>query len=272
MRADAPIAVTFWNYGIDAFQVVDDGKGISLDDLQVVGRRHHTSKLRDDAQLLTVRTFGFRGEAIHAIISLSARVAITSSTEDSHENTLGSGIVFERAPLAEAHGNEGARKISRVPCARGCTVKVGAFLTAFPVRLAEWRRNKARCLAKAIGVVQTYAIGVPSVRFRCIHILHGPAATAREAGLVFATSGSRSIPTAYSEAWRTAAAAGLASMPSALEEPAALHLVKGRCGDLQRSLPLLAFTLYFGLGGALRKTIDRQFVFINRRPCDMPQV
>ena len=59
-------------------EVSDDGTGMGREDAILALDRHATSKLRSAADLVGVRTFGFRGEALPAIASVS-RLTLTSS-------------------------------------------------------------------------------------------------------------------------------------------------------------------------------------------------
>ena len=52
-------------------RVSDDGAGMDSDDAQLALQRHATSKIRAAADLIGVTTFGFRGEALPAIASVS---------------------------------------------------------------------------------------------------------------------------------------------------------------------------------------------------------
>jgi DNA mismatch repair protein MutL len=57
--------------GNDLIRVVDDGCGMDKEDLPVALRRHATSKIELESDLLSIQTHGFRGEALAAISSVS---------------------------------------------------------------------------------------------------------------------------------------------------------------------------------------------------------
>ena len=61
-----------------ATQVVDNGKGISCDDLKLVGERYATSKCHALEDLNHLEFFGFRGEALASIIDVSGTVEFCS--------------------------------------------------------------------------------------------------------------------------------------------------------------------------------------------------
>ena len=64
------IEVTLAGDGLSRIQVVDDGQGMTPDDMRLAIERHATSKLPGD-DLLAIASFGFRGEALPAIASVS---------------------------------------------------------------------------------------------------------------------------------------------------------------------------------------------------------
>lgn len=65
------VEVHFEEGGISAIRVIDDGCGMSRDDAVLALQRHATSKIRTADDLLRVGTFGFRGEALPSIASVS---------------------------------------------------------------------------------------------------------------------------------------------------------------------------------------------------------
>ena len=64
--------------GIERILVRDDGSGMSAEDARLSLERHATSKIATDADLLKVATFGFRGEALPSIASVSTLTLTTS--------------------------------------------------------------------------------------------------------------------------------------------------------------------------------------------------
>ena len=57
--------------GRSLVRVSDDGTGMERDDAVLALARHATSKIRSAEELVGVRSFGFRGEALPAICSVS---------------------------------------------------------------------------------------------------------------------------------------------------------------------------------------------------------
>ncbi|XP_055086886.1 DNA mismatch repair protein Mlh3 isoform X2 [Periophthalmus magnuspinnatus] len=88
---------------MDAFkiQVIDNGRGMSAEDIGCVGNRYYTSKCNSLEDLEDLRFYGFRGEALASIISFATLVEISSRTKDSTKTLIkifreGTGLdVFE---------------------------------------------------------------------------------------------------------------------------------------------------------------------------------
>lgn len=74
--------------GVDRLSVIDNGIGISREDLEVLGNRHATSKIHDEDDLYSITTLGFRGEALYSIGAVSRLSIKTRSSETSEASTL----------------------------------------------------------------------------------------------------------------------------------------------------------------------------------------
>lgn len=91
------ISVDIKNGGITYIRITDNGKGISPDDVKIAFERHATSKIRSSADLSSVTTMGFRGEALASVASV-AEVELTTCTKDSD---IGNRIVVKAGDIIE---------------------------------------------------------------------------------------------------------------------------------------------------------------------------
>lgn len=73
--------------GKQLIQVIDNGKGMSPTDARMAFERHATSKIRDSQDLFSIRTFGFRGEALASIAAV-AQVELKTRREADELGTL----------------------------------------------------------------------------------------------------------------------------------------------------------------------------------------
>jgi len=77
--------------GRTLIQVADNGKGMSETDARMCFERHATSKINQASDLFSIRTMGFRGEALASIAAI-ARVELKTRTSDA---TLGTEVIIE---------------------------------------------------------------------------------------------------------------------------------------------------------------------------------
>lgn len=148
------IEVRLESGGRDALTVIDDGEGMGPDDVLLALERHATSKIRSDADLETVRSLGFRGEAVPSIASVSK---FRISSRDARS---------EAATVAEVHGGA-LISVGEEPAPRGTRVEVGALFYNAPAR-RKFLKSAETERQRASETVARFAIGYPAIRFRLI--------------------------------------------------------------------------------------------------------
>ncbi|HEY5792979.1 MAG TPA: DNA mismatch repair endonuclease MutL [Chthoniobacterales bacterium] len=100
------IEIEFARGGAGLIRIADDGSGMDRDDALMSLERHATSKIRAAADLATVGTFGFRGEALPSIASVSKFRMVTRprEAEAGTEIVAAGGRVLEVRDAGEAFG------------------------------------------------------------------------------------------------------------------------------------------------------------------------
>jgi len=144
------IEVTVEAGGRRLIRIVDDGQGMTPEDLELAVERHATSKI-PDGDLFSISTLGFRGEALPSIGAV-ARLAITTRTANAE---TGSMIVVEggmKHPVRPASAPKGTR------------VEVTDLFAATPARLKFLKSDRSEAQAVA-EIVKRLAIAHPTVRF-----------------------------------------------------------------------------------------------------------
>ena len=94
--------------GHKSLQVFDNGIGMSKDDLELAFKRHATSKIETQNDLVKIETLGFRGEALPSIASVSQLSAksIERGNNDGFELTIHGGEVKSLIPTAGLNGTQ----------------------------------------------------------------------------------------------------------------------------------------------------------------------
>jgi DNA mismatch repair protein MutL len=141
--------------GTERVVVGDDGVGMSEDDVRRAVEEHTTSKLRDIEDLETVDTLGFRGEALHAIGSVS-RMEIRTRPRGGERGTE---LVVE----------DGERRAcGPVGCPEGTTVEVTNLFGSVPAR-RKYLKTEATEFDHVQSVVAGYALANPDVAVTLEH-------------------------------------------------------------------------------------------------------
>ena len=137
--------------GIDRILVRDDGAGMSAEDARLALERHATSKIASDDDLARVATFGFRGEALPSIASVSC---LTLTTSD--------GSSPEAVRLRIEHGGPATEEPAARP--RGTDVLVEGLFSKTPARRKFLASAEAEARAVAAAVTRA-ALSSPAVAF-----------------------------------------------------------------------------------------------------------
>jgi DNA mismatch repair protein MutL len=164
------IDVAIEDGGRQTIRVSDDGTGMTRDDAVLALERHATSKIRSARDLVGVRSFGFRGEALAAICSVS-ELELETAPDD------GAGTLVRAAGGRVIDVDATSRR-------RGTTVRAARLFYNAPARLKFLRGARSEWRA-ILDVVATMALTRRDVRISLSHdgksILSLPAsATPRE--------------------------------------------------------------------------------------------
>lgn len=140
---------------LDKVEVRDNGHGIQQEDLNSLGRRGHTSKLRSFDELKSIGgiSLGFRGEALASAAQLG-EVSVTTKTE-------GEAV----ASYVKLKALGGVEKQSHTSHPVGSTITITNFMARLPVRKQTALKEATKTLGKIKDLVQCYALARPHIRF-----------------------------------------------------------------------------------------------------------
>jgi len=137
--------------GRKLIRIVDNGHGMVKDDALLAFERHATSKLRSSDDLLSIRTLGFRGEALPSIASVSRLTLETRATEDA------AGTLVEIAG-----GNMLRVEDAGMPA--GTTIAVHDLFYNTPAR-RKFLKSEQTELGHIAALVTHYALAHPARHF-----------------------------------------------------------------------------------------------------------
>lgn len=148
------IKVIIKEFGIQQIRIIDNGSGITNDDLARAFLRHATSKISADYDLFHIETLGFRGEALASISSVS-KVTIKSCAGEAQGKMMvleGGKVVSEEyyAPI------------------KGTDLSVENLFYNTPARL-KYLRNPHTEQANITNIIHKFALSYPNVAFE-LHV------------------------------------------------------------------------------------------------------
>ncbi|KAL4702580.1 hypothetical protein ACJJTC_016056 [Scirpophaga incertulas] len=289
------IDIRLKNYGTELIEVADNGTGVTEDNFAALTFKYYTSKLKEYSDLLSVSSFGFRGEALSSLCALSD-LTITTRHQSSQYATK---IEYD---------HEGSIT-KRSPCSRqvGTTVSLTNLFSSLPVRQKELHKNAKREFNKMTQLLYAYCLISLGVKITCTN-----QTSTNNKNIVVTTQGSMS----YKD--NIACVFGLKQLQSILEiKPVNVcsikdNIFKGLSGTVeeveeqtiedieidlsensndadvldekifnsQKSqgyknvVEPVEFTGYISscAHGSGRSSSDRQFYYVNSRPCEPPKI
>jgi DNA mismatch repair protein MutL len=144
------ISITLRRGGIDEITVIDDGSGMTPDDMALAIERHATSKLPDDS-LDHIHSLGFRGEALPSIgaVSRLSLTSITAGFDHAWRLVVDGGVVSGPEPAA---------------LAKGSMISVTQLFKAVPARLKFLKTERTE-QGQCADIVRRLGMAWPEVGF-----------------------------------------------------------------------------------------------------------
>lgn len=148
------ITVEITNGGIDRIVVKDNGKGIEKEDMVKAFLPHATSKIKDLADLDSITTLGFRGEALASISNVS-QTTLTSKTETT-----------DCAYCLQVNGGNFG-EITAISSENGTKIEVNNLFYNTPARRKFLKKPKQE-ENRITDIISRYILAHPSTSFKYI--------------------------------------------------------------------------------------------------------
>ncbi|XP_078461397.1 mismatch repair endonuclease PMS2 isoform X1 [Lampetra planeri] len=249
------IEVRLKEHGAEVVEVSDNGSGVDEDNFQGLTLKHHTSKLQVFSDLASVETFGFRGEALSSLCALSELSVVTCARAAS----VGTRLVFDR----EGHVAQRCA-VARTP---GTTVTLAHLFSCLPVRHKEFLRSLKKEFSKMVHVLQAYCVMAAGVRIACSN----QSGAGGKRSVVLATAGAPTVRENIAAVFGAKQLQTLLPLQQSTPSPELYEEFGLHTGELATTFQLSGFVSRCD-HGAGRSSADRQFLFVNGRPCDLAKV
>jgi DNA mismatch repair protein PMS2 len=219
-----------------------------------LARKYYTSKIDSYDDLESLHTFGFRGEALNSLCSLSNLTIITRTKETLNATKL------EYDPT----GNIKTKK----PCARsnGTSVILENLFYSLPVRHKEFLKNIKKEYSKLLYLIQSYCLISDGVKFTCFNTISSKCTK------LISTNSKNTLKDNIIEIF------GIQSMNNSVKFEQACELNEEI--KVEFKIDCLAECDLFQIEGYIsncknnhgRSAQDRQYLYINKRPCESQRV
>ncbi len=131
-------------------QLVDNGSGMSPEDLPLAFKRHATSKISKIEDLHSLITNGFRGEALASIAAVSKLTCISKRKEDDHATKL--------------YIENGSEQLTMTGASNGTNIVIDDLFFNTPARL-KFLKSNTKERTNIIDIVRSLAVANPGVAF-----------------------------------------------------------------------------------------------------------
>lgn len=141
--------------GKELIQVIDDGFGMTMQDAEIALKRFSTSKIFSFEDLEHLATFGFRGEALSSIASVSL-LELKTKTKSEEEGTY-----------LRSEGGENCN-IKKIPWNRGTSISIKNIFFNTPVR-RKFQKNALSEARRIYRMFRYFALAYPELSFQLSH-------------------------------------------------------------------------------------------------------
>lgn len=149
------LTITVKQAGKEYISISDNGSGMSKEDAQICFERHTTSKIKTIDQLQDVTTFGFRGEALASVCSVS-RVVLTTKEPEQLE---GIRLFIQNGKI---------EKGIVIGCASGTTIEISDLFYNVPAR-KKFLKTNATEWNHILILFRAFALNHLNVHFTLVH-------------------------------------------------------------------------------------------------------
>ena len=242
------IEIRLRSQGAEMVEVSDNGHGVEEANFAGLTVKHATSKLSEFSDLASVETFGFRGEALSSLCALS-KLSVSTRHKDAQ---LGTVLNYDHDGIM----------VSKSCTARpvGTTVTIASIFSTMPVRQKEFQRNIKKEYSKMMSVVTAYGLVSRGVKIKVTNLKPN-----KKQDTALQTQGSQNIRENLVNIYGVKIMSSLRPVTQAKLSEEDLTEINHRGPVPDVKLDGFISSPVHGEG---RGAPDRQFLFINSRPCD----